>query len=57
MARCMFEVFNIPKLYIANTGVLSLYASGRITGLVVDQGDGVTFSMPIYEGYMIENAV
>ena len=44
----MFEIFNVPSLYLAITSVLSLYSSGRTTGLVLDSGDGVTHTVPIY---------
>jgi actin-related protein len=57
MAEMMFERFNVPAMHIAISGVLALYASGRTTGLVLDSGDGVSFTMPIYEGYADRNAI
>jgi actin len=57
MMEIMFEKFNVPASYVAIQGVLSLYASGRTTGIVLDIGDGVTHTMPVFDGYNIPNAI
>jgi len=57
MAELMFETFNVPALYISMQAILSLYASGRTTGLVVDAGDGVIHIVPVYEGFAISHAI
>ena len=55
--QIMFETFNVPAMFIEASGVLALYSTGRMTGIVLHIGDTVTYTMPVYEGYMLGHAV
>ncbi|KAG8505465.1 Actin-related protein T2 [Galemys pyrenaicus] len=57
MAEVMFEGFSVPAFYLSDQAVLALYASACVTGLVVDSGDGITCTVPIFEGYSLPHAV
>ena len=53
----MFETFNVPCFYVNAQAVLALYESGRMTGVVLDSGEGISDIVPIYEGYAIPHAI
>jgi actin, other eukaryote len=57
MVEIIFEKFNVPATYVAVQAVLALYASGRTTGVVLDIGDGVSHTVPIYEGFALPHAM
>lgn len=53
MCEIMFEEFGFQAVYVAIQAVLTLYAQGLLTGVVVDSGDGVTHIVPVYDGYAL----
>ena len=57
MAQIMFETFKVPALYVAVQAMLSLIASGRATGIVLDVGHGVAHAVPAQECRMLSHAV
>lgn len=57
MTEIMFETYKVPALYVAIQAVLALYAAGRTTGVVLDSGDGVSHTVPVYEGFSLEHAI
>ncbi|KAK3580594.1 hypothetical protein CHS0354_002694 [Potamilus streckersoni] len=56
VAQIMFETFKVPAIYIGNQAVLSLYATGRRSGLVVDSGHEFSHVTPVFEGFPIQEA-
>jgi actin len=53
----MFETFNVPSFYVGIQAVLSLYSSGRVTGIVLETGHSISQIVPIYEDYHLSNAI
>ena len=55
-AEMLWDTFGVPSLCFQSTAVLSLYARGMMTGVVLDVGDGISSACAIYEGYSIRSA-
>lgn len=47
----IFEKYQFDGAYIAIQAILTLYARGLLSGVVVDSGDGVTHLCPVYEEF------
>lgn len=57
MVQILFETFQCQNTYVVIQAVMALYAAGRTTGLVVDSGDGVTHTVPVYDAYSLPHAI
>ncbi|XP_009607363.1 actin-100-like isoform X2 [Nicotiana tomentosiformis] len=57
MTQIIFETFNVPAMYVAIQALLSLYANGRITGIVLNSGTSISQTVPIYEGHALPHAI
>ncbi|EJD01073.1 actin-related protein Arp4p [Fomitiporia mediterranea MF3/22] len=57
MAEIMFEEFQVPAFYIANTGVLNAFASGKGTALVIDIGHSEASVTPVVDGFVLRKGL
>ncbi|GBG64754.1 hypothetical protein CBR_g46712 [Chara braunii] len=53
----MFEKHQVPALFLAKNAVLTSFASGRATSLVVDSGGGSTTVAAVHDGYVLRKAI
>jgi actin, other eukaryote len=51
--QIMFETFNIPAFHLAQSSVLELYASGKITGTILSVGHTKSDVACIYQGNLL----
>ncbi|XP_047337349.1 actin-66-like [Impatiens glandulifera] len=56
MTQIMFETFHTPSMYVVNQAVLSIYGTGRYNGIVLESGEGVSHTVPVYNGQAIPHA-
>eukprot|EP01097_Dermamoeba_algensis_P006264 TRINITY_DN3923_c0_g1_i1.p1 TRINITY_DN3923_c0_g1~~TRINITY_DN3923_c0_g1_i1.p1 ORF type:complete len:282 (-),score=51.61 TRINITY_DN3923_c0_g1_i1:758-1579(-) len=52
-----FETHQVPALFVAKNAVLTAFASGRATALVVDSGSSGTTVVPVHDGYAITKSI
>jgi actin, other eukaryote len=57
IAEIMFDEFKVKSLQIMNTAALSMYSTGKVSGLVAESGEGITYTVPIFEGYALPHAM
>ena len=57
MAEICFEKLGVPALFLSKCAVLTAFASGRGTALVLDIGGGVTSATAVHDGYVLRKSV
>uniref|UniRef100_A0A4W4G5U1 Actin-like 6A n=1 Tax=Electrophorus electricus TaxID=8005 RepID=A0A4W4G5U1_ELEEL len=56
MSEFLFH-YNIPAFFLCKTAVLSAFANGRSTGLVLDSGATHTTAIPVHDGYVLQQGI
>ncbi|KAL0584872.1 hypothetical protein ABG067_005316 [Albugo candida] len=57
LVEIMLEKYGFDGCYVATQAVLTLYAQGLMTGVVIDTGDGVSHIVPVFEGFSPEHLI
>eukprot|EP01052_Picozoa_sp_SAG31_P008081 SAG31_NODE_399_length_16247_cov_19.137540_9_plen_575_part_00 len=57
LAEMLFETHEVPGIYLGVPAVFCLFAQGKTTGVVVDSGECITSTIPVYDGIPITSAV
>ena len=57
LTRIMFEEYSVPKFYLINRAVSSLFAIGRYTGLSLQSGYSGSVISPVVEAQVLPHAV
>ncbi|CAF4159798.1 unnamed protein product, partial [Rotaria magnacalcarata] len=57
LCEIMFEKFQIPAFYLSKNAVLSSFAQGKATALILDCGATHTTAVPVHEGMVLQKAI
>ncbi|XP_042332753.1 actin-like protein 6B isoform X2 [Sceloporus undulatus] len=57
LTELMFEHYGIPAFFLCKTAVLTAFANGRSTGLVLDSGATHTTAIPVHDGYILQQGI
>lgn len=57
ITKLMLQELRVNSFALINTAVLSLFSTGKTCGLVAECGEGVTYTVPIFEGYALPHAM
>lgn len=57
LTELMFEKYNVPAFFLCKSPVLSAFANGRSTGVVLDSGATHTTAVPVHDGYVLKQGI
>ena len=57
LVELMFEKYRVPAFFLMKNAVLSAFANGRSTALVIDSGATHTTAVPVLDGHVITQAI
>jgi len=57
LTELVFERYQTPAFFVSKSGVLTAFACGKASGLVLDSGGGVTTATPVHDGYALQKCV
>eukprot|EP00794_Sanderia_malayensis_P016704 gene16704-18398_t len=57
LTELMFEKYNVPAFFLCKNAVLSAFANGRSSGLVIDSGSTHTSAVPVHDGFVLQQAI
>lgn len=57
ICELLFETFDLGAINFAIPSILSLYSTGKTTGVSIDIGDGVCSIAPIFDGFTLPNSI
>lgn len=55
--KTFFEALEVPAFYVTLPAILSCYAMGRVSAMMLDIGDSVSHILPIYEGKYMQKFI
>lgn len=57
LTEFLFEKYNVPALFLCKDSVLSSFACGRSSALVLDCGNTRTIASPVHDGYALQKCI
>lgn len=57
LTEFLFEKFKVPAFFICKDAVLSSFACGRSTAVVIDSGNSYTTATPVHDGYALQKCI